>query len=159
IGVIQESKAEKALQELKKMATPVAIVKRDGVTQEIPSEQLVRGDIVYVETGRIVPADIRLIESTNLQMEESSLTGESVSVEKDASWYSEKDVPLGDQKNMAFMSTLTTYGRGMGVVVKTGMNTEVGKIATMLHQQEKELTPLQKKLNELGKILGIGAVI
>lgn len=159
IGVIQQSKAEKALQELKKMATPVAIVKRDGVTQEIPSEQLVRGDIVYVETGRIVPADIRLIESTNLQMEESSLTGESVSVEKDASWYSEKDVPLGDQKNMAFMSTLTTYGRGMGVVVKTGMNTEVGKIATMLHQQEKELTPLQKKLNELGKILGIGAVI
>lgn len=159
IGVIQESKAEKALQELKKMATPVAIVKRDGVTQEIPSEQLVRGDIVYVETGRIVPADIRLIESTNLQMEESSLTGESISVEKDASWYSEVDVPLGDQKNMAFMSTLTTYGRGMGVVVKTGMNTEVGKIATMLHQQEKELTPLQKKLNELGKILGIGAVI
>lgn len=159
IGVIQESKAEKALQELKKMATPVAIVKRDGVTQEIPSEQLVRGDIVYVETGRIVPADIRLIESTNLQMEESSLTGESISVEKDASWYSEVDVPLGDQKNMAFMSTLTTYGRGMGVVVKTGMNTEVGKIASMLHQQEKELTPLQKKLNDLGKILGIGAVI
>lgn len=159
IGVIQESKAEKALDELKKMATPVAIVKRDGVIQEISSEELVRGDIVYLETGRIVPADIRLIESTNLQMEESSLTGESTSVEKDAAWFSAKDVPLGDQKNMAFMSTLTTYGRGMGVVVKTGMNTEVGKIAELLHSQEKELTPLQKRLNELGKILGIGAVI
>lgn len=159
VGVIQESKAEKALQELKQMATPTAIVRRDGMIQEIASETLVRGDIVHLETGRIVPADLRLIETTNLQVEESSLTGESISVEKDASWKGTDEVPLGDQKNMVFMSTLTTYGRGIGVVVKTGMNTEVGKIAKLLHRQEKEITPLQKKLNELGKILGIGAIV
>lgn len=158
VGVIQESKAEKALQELKKMATPVAVVRREGVTQEIPSEELVRGDIVLLEAGRIVPADIRLLETSNLMMEESSLTGESTAVEKDAAWETEGEVPLGDQKNMAFMSSLTTYGRGLGVVTQTGMQTEVGKIATMLSSKEKEMTPLQKHLNELGKILGIGAV-
>jgi len=159
VGVIQESKAEKALQELKKMSTPTAIVKRDGVIQEIASEHIVRGDIVYLEAGKIVPADVRLLETTNLQMEESSLTGESTAVEKDASWECDGDVPLGDRKNMAFMSTLATYGRGIGVVVRTGMDTEVGNIAKMLHNQEKELTPLQEKLNELGKILGIGAIV
>lgn len=158
VGVIQESKAEKSLQELKKMTTPVAVVRRNGVAQEVPSEELVRGDIVLLEAGRIVPADIRLLETSNLMMEESSLTGESTAVEKDATWEVAGEVPVGDQKNMAFMSSLTTYGRGLGVVIQTGMQTEVGKIATMLSHKEKEITPLQKRLNELGKILGIGAV-
>lgn len=158
IGVVEESKAEKALQELKKMSTPKAMVKRDGVIQEIPSEDLVVGDLVILDAGRFVPADLRLIETANLKVEESSLTGESIAVDKDADWEIEEDAPLGDQKNMAFMSTLATYGRGMGVVVRTGMHTEIGKIAKMLGNQEKEMTPLQKKLDELGKILGIGAI-
>jgi P-type Ca2+ transporter type 2C len=159
IGVIQESKAEKALEELKKMTTPRAIVRRDGITKELPSELLVPGDIVLIDAGRFIPADLRLIETVNLKIEESSLTGESVPVDKDANWQTEKEIPLADQYNMAFMSTVSTYGRGVGVVVGTGMKTEIGKIAGMLGNQKKELTPLQLKLAELGKILGIGAVI
>jgi P-type Ca2+ transporter type 2C len=159
VGVIQESKAEKALEELKKMTTPRAIVRRDGITKELPSEQLVPGDIVLIDAGRFIPADLRLIETVNLKIEESSLTGESVPVDKDANWQTEKEIPLADQYNMAFMSTVSTYGRGVGVVVDTGMKTEIGKIAGMLGNQKKELTPLQLKLAELGKILGIGAVI
>lgn len=159
IGVIQETKAEKALQELQKMSTPKAIVRRDGAVQEISSEELVKGDIVLIDAGRLIPADIRLIETANLKVEESSLTGESTDVEKDANWEAEGDVPLGDQKNMAFSSTLATYGRATGVVVRTGMETEIGKIAKMLANKNKELTPLQKRLDELGKILGIGAII
>lgn len=158
IGVIQESKAEKALQELKKMSTPAAVVKRDGVVQEISSESLVKGDIVLIDAGRIIPADIRLLEAANLKVEESSLTGESTDVEKDADWVNDGESALADQKNMLFMSTLTTYGRGTGVVVKTGMETEIGKIAKMLANKEKEMTPLQKKLDELGKILGLAAL-
>lgn len=159
VGVIQEQKAEKALQALKEMSTPIAVVKRDGVVVEIPAENLVRGDIVILEAGRVVPADIRLIESVNLQMEESSLTGESTAVMKEATWKADKEVSLGDQKNMAFNTTLTTYGRGVGIVVRTGMDTEVGKIAGMLEKTEKERTPLQEKLHELGKVLGIGAIV
>lgn len=159
IGVVQESKAEQALEELKKMATPKAVVKRDGIIKEIPTEQVVPGDLVIIDAGRFIPADLRLIETANLKMEESSLTGESVPVDKDANWVSTTDVPLADQRNMAFMSTLSTYGRGIGMVVRTGMETEIGKIANMLGKQEKEQTPLQKKLAELGKILGIGSVV
>src|SRR5690625_1750789 len=140
------------------MSTPNAVVKRDGIIQEIPSEDLVVGDMVLLDAGRLIPADLRLLESANLQIEESSLTGESTAVDKDAHWESDGVVPLGDQKNMAFMSTLVTYGRGTSVVVRTGMDTEIGKIAKMLDRQEKEMTPLQKKLAELGKILGIGAI-
>lgn len=158
IGVVQESKAEQALQELKKMSTPQAVVKRDGVVQEISSEDIVIGDVVLLDSGRFVPADVRLFETANLTVEESSLTGESTAVEKDANWYSEEDVPLGDQKNKVFMSTLVTYGRGKGIVTHTGMDTEIGKIAKMLDRHEKEMTPLQQKLAELGKILGIGAI-
>lgn len=146
IGVIQEAKAEKALEELKKMSTPKAVVKRDGVIQEISSEEVVVGDVVILDAGRFVPADIQLVETANLKVEESSLTGESVAVDKDATWESlNKDVPLGDQQNMAFMSTLATYGRGIGIVVRIGMDTEIGKIAKMLANKEKEMTPLQKK--------------
>lgn len=159
IGVIQESKAEKALEELKKMTTPRAIVKRDGVIKEIPSEQLVPGDIVMLDAGRFIPADLRLIETVNLKIEESSLTGESVPVDKNANWQTENEISTADQYNMAFMSTVSTYGRGVGVVVGTGMKTEIGKIAGMLGNQKRELTPLQLKLAELGKVLGIGAVI
>ncbi|MEC1742976.1 cation-translocating P-type ATPase [Schinkia azotoformans] len=159
IGVIQESKAEKALEELKKMTTPKAIVKRDGMTVEIPSEHVVPGDIVIIDAGRFIPADIRLIETANFQVEESSLTGESVPVDKNADWVATEELPIADQRNMAFMSTLSSYGRAIGIVVNTGMQTEIGKIANLLGKQEKEQTPLQKKLAELGKILGIGAVI
>ncbi len=159
IGVIQESKAEKALEELKKMTTPKAIVKRDGMTVEIPSEQVVPGDIVIIDAGRFIPADIRLLETANFKVEESSLTGESVPVDKDADWVATDELPVADQRNMAFMSTLSSYGRAVGIVVNTGMQTEIGKIANLLGKQEKEQTPLQKKLAELGKILGIGAII
>ncbi|MFD1779593.1 cation-translocating P-type ATPase [Fredinandcohnia salidurans] len=159
IGVVQESKAEKALEELKKMSTPKAIVKRNGSLWELASEEIVPGDIVILDAGRYVPADLRLVESANMQIEESALTGESVPVEKNATLITSHEASIGDQRNMAFMTTLSTYGRGIGIVVDTGMNTEIGKIARMLGKQQKETTPLQKKLDELGKFLGIGAII
>lgn len=159
IGIVQESKAEKALEELKKMSTPNAVVKREGVVKEISSEEVVPGDVVFIDAGRFIPADLRLVEAANLQIEESALTGESVPVDKIASPLEQGEIPLGDQRNMAFMSTLSTYGRGIGIAVHTGMETEIGKIAKMLGNQGKESTPLQKKLDELGKILGIGAVL
>ncbi|NSL51077.1 calcium-transporting P-type ATPase, PMR1-type [Calidifontibacillus erzurumensis] len=158
IGVIQESKAEQALEELKKIATPKAVVKREGIIKEVPSQQIVPGDIVIVDAGRYIPADLRLIEAVNLKIEESSLTGESVPVEKDATTLDQGGIPLAEQRNIAFMSTLATYGRGVGIVVNTGMNTEIGKIASML-EISKDTTPLQKKLTELGKTLGIGSII
>ncbi|OSB15334.1 calcium-transporting P-type ATPase, PMR1-type [Clostridium botulinum] len=159
IGVVQESKAEKALEALKQLSTPKALVKRNGENIEIPSEDVVPGDVIVLDAGRYVPCDLRLIESANLKIEESALTGESVPVEKNAEEKLEDPkTPLGDQKNMAFMSTLATYGRGIGIAVGTGMNTEIGKIAKMLEGEDKELTPLQKKLAELGKILGFAAL-
>lgn len=158
IGVIQESKAEKALDALKELSTPKALVKRDGSLKEILSEDIVPGDIVIIDAGRYIPGDLRLIDTANLKIEESAFTGESVPSEKDASFLPDKEIPIGDQNNMAFMSTLATYGRGVGVVVGTGMNTEIGKIAKMIEQEENDETPLQKKLSELGKILGFLAV-
>lgn len=159
VGVVQESKAEKALEALKKLSTPKAVVKRDGELKEIPSEEVVPGDIIILDAGRYIPADLRLIETANLKIEESALTGESVPSEKDGSkTFEDGEVPLGDQINMAFSSTLVTYGRGIGIVVETGMNTQIGKIAKMLDDTENEMTPLQKKLAELGKYLGIGAI-
>ena len=160
VGVIQESKAEKSLEALKKLSTPKAIVKRNGQISEIQSEEIVPGDVLIIDAGRYIPCDLRLIETANLKVEESALTGESVPVDKDAKFTLDSvDIPLGDQKNMAFMSTLATYGRGIGIAIGTGMDTEIGKIAKMLDQQENELTPLQKKLAELGKVLGFGAII
>ncbi|MDT8717933.1 cation-translocating P-type ATPase [Clostridium sp. 19966] len=159
VGVIQESKAEKSLEALKKLSTPKAVVKRNGEVIEVNSEELVPGDVVLIDAGRYIPCDLRLMETANLKIEESALTGESVPSDKDANEkLSEGKTPLGDQKNMAFMSTLATYGRGVGIVVETGMNTEIGKIAKMLDNEETSLTPLQKKLEELGKILGFGAI-
>ncbi len=159
IGVIQEAKAEQSLAALQKLSTPQAVVRRDGETKEVPSELLVPGDIVLIDAGRYVPADLRLLKTTNFKVEESALTGESVPVDKRADWSSSEEVPLGDQQNMAFMSTLSTYGRATGVVVATGMATEIGKIAGMLGAEAKDETPLQRRLASLGKTLGIGALI
>jgi Ca2+-transporting ATPase len=154
VGVIQESKAEQALAALKKMAAPNAQVIRDGEQVAIPSRELVPGDVVFLEAGNYVPADLRLVSSVNLKVEEASLTGESVPVEKKAAMVVDKDVPLGDRKNSAYMSTMATYGRGKGVVAATGMNTQIGLIAEMIQSYEDEATPLQQKLQHLGKVLG-----
>ncbi len=157
VGMIQEGKARKALEALKKMTTPKATVIRDGVRQELPAALLVAGDIVCLEAGYLVPADMRLIESANLKVEESALTGESLPIEKDADFLigTSGEVPLGDRHNMAYMSTIVTYGRGKGIVTATGMNTEIGKIATMITEEKEEMTPLQKRLGELGKVLSV----
>ncbi len=155
VGVVQESKAEAALAALKKMATPNAQVIRGGHQVTIPSRELVVGDVVVIEAGNYIPADMRLIESVNLKVEEASLTGESVPVDKNANVVLDKEIPLGDRKNSAFMSTLVTYGRGRGLVTSTGMHTQLGLIAEMLQSYEEEETPLQQKLDQLGKTLGI----
>ncbi|WP_315111258.1 cation-translocating P-type ATPase [Clostridium intestinale] len=159
IGVVQESKAEKALEALKELSTPKAIVKRGGELKEVPSEEVVLGDIVVIDAGRFIPADLRLIESANLKIDEAAFTGESVPADKDAMITIEKDnVTIGDQHNMAFMSTLATYGRGIGVVVGTSMDTQIGKIAKMIDEAEEDTTPLQKRLAQLGKTLGFAAI-
>ncbi len=154
VGMVQESKAEQALAALKKMAAPNSQVIRDGHQMTIPSREIVRGDIVVLEAGNFVPADLRLFESFNLKVEEASLTGESVPVEKDHAVVLDQEIPLGDRRNTAFMGTLVTYGRGKGLVTGTGMNTQIGLIAQMIQSFEEEATPLQKKLAQLGKILG-----
>ena len=159
LGLYQEGKAEKSLEALKKMASPNAKVVRNGVTKVIPSADLVPGDLVILDAGDIIPADLRLVESSNLKVEEASLTGESVPVEKKSSSHFEVDTSLGDRLNMAYMSTIVTYGRGKGIVVGTGHDTEIGKIATMIQSFEEEITPLQRKLNQLGKVLGITTII
>lgn len=159
IGVYQEVKAGKAIEALMKMSSPKALVRRNGHTTETDSTELVPGDIVILEAGRIVPADLRLLEAANLQTEESALTGESVPGEKEAdAVYQDGATPLGDRRNMAFMSSVVTYGRGIGAVVATGMQTEVGRIAHLINHEETSKTPLEQKLNALGKTLGKMAV-
>lgn len=155
LGIFQEGRAEKSLEALKKMTSPTAKVLRNGNITVVPSSNLVLGDIVLLEAGDIVPADIRLIESSNLKIEEASLTGESIPAEKNANVTYYQEMSLGDRHNMAFMSTIVTYGRGRGIVVETGHGTEIGKIATIIQTIDEELTPLQKNLNQLGKYLGI----
>jgi Ca2+-transporting ATPase len=159
LGVVQESRAEKALAALKKMAAPDAETIRDGHRVRVSSRELVPGDVVLIEAGNYIPADLRLIESVNLKIDEASLTGESVAVEKQATDTLKPDVPLSDRRNAAYMGTLVTYGRGKGIVVGTGMNTQMGMIAEMLQSVEEEQTPLQKKLDQLGKTLGIAAIV
>lgn len=159
IGMVQESKAEKSLEALKKLSSPTAMIRRDGTTVEIPAADLVVGDIVLLEAGRVIPADLRLISTINMKVEESALTGESVPVQKDAEFIADGEVTLGDRLNMAYLSTSVAYGRGEGVVVRTGMDTEIGKIARMISESVDELTPLQKRLGELGKLLGILAIV
>jgi Ca2+-transporting ATPase len=158
VGVIQESKAEQALAALKKMAAPNAQVIRDGHQVTVPGRELVPGDIVALEAGNYVPADLRLISTVNLKVEEASLTGESVPVEKHAAQVLDKEIPLGDRRNCAFMSTMVTYGRGKGLVTGAGMNTQIGMIAEMIQSYEDEDTPLQLKLQQLGKVLGTACI-
>ncbi len=158
IGVAQENKAEKSLEALQKMSSHAAKVMRDGKLVVIPSKDLVPGDVVILETGDYIPADLRIVEAVNLKSQESAMTGESVPVEKSADVIS-GEVELGDRKNMLFSSSLITYGRGKGIVVGTGMNTEVGKIAKMIDETDELQTPLQIKLNNLGKTLGIVALV
>lgn len=158
IGVAQENKAEKSLEALQKMSSHAAKVMRDGKLIVIPSKDLVPGDVVILETGDYIPADLRIVEAVNLKSQESAMTGESVPVEKSSDVIS-GEVELGDRKNMLFSSSLITYGRGKGIVVGTGMNTEVGKIAKMIDETDESQTPLQIKLNNLGKTLGIVALL
>ena len=157
VGMIQEGKARKALESLKKLASPKAMVIRDGKRMEIPAAELVRGDLVCLETGCQVPADLRLVNSFNLKVEESALTGESLPMEKESAFVGAKgrQLPLGDRRNMAYMSTIVTYGRGQGLVTATGMDTELGQIATMITESKEEMTPLQKRLGELGTVLSL----
>ena len=158
VGVIQESKAEEALAALKKMAAPEARVVRDGATLTVPARELVPGDVVLLEAGNYVPADVRLIEAVNLRVEEASLTGESVPVEKKADAAVAVEAPLGDRVSMAYLGTMATFGRGRGLVVETGMRTQIGLIAAMIQEEEHEDTPLQKKLAQMGRWLGIAAL-
>ena len=158
IGVTQESKAEKSLEALQKLTDHASKVVRNGQVTVIPAKELVPGDIVLLDTGDYIPADLRIIEAINLKSQEASLTGESIPVEKSIEKIEEKDIGIGDRVNMLFSSSLVTYGRGKGIVVETGMTTEVGKIAEMINDTEKQETPLQQKLNKLGKTLGIAAL-
>ena len=158
VGMVQEGKAQQALEALKKLSSPTAMVKRDGKVFEIPAAQLVAGDVVVLEAGRQIPADLRLSTTVNMKIDESALTGESVPVEKDAEAQLEGDSPLGDRVNMAYMTTSVTYGRGEGIVCSTGMDTEIVKIAQMINEAEDETTPLQKRLADLGKLLGVVAI-
>lgn len=158
LGVFQEYRASKAMEALKQMTAPHAKVIRDGNQLDIPAGELVPGDLVILETGDYVPADVRIIESINLKVEEAALTGESVPVEKHAETTFQEEVGLGDQENSGFMSTLITYGRGKAIVTGTGMNTVIGKIAEMIQSVEEEDTPLQRKLAEFGKYLGIACL-
>ena len=159
LGVNQEQKANNALAALKKMSSPNAKVIRNGKTIEISSEQLTVGDIVLLETGDFVAADIRLLDSTNLKTDESSLTGESTSVTKDAEIELGDNTALAERKNSVYMSTLVTYGKGKGIITSIGMETEIGKIATMLDAVEEGKTPLQKTIDEFAKVLGIIIIV
>ncbi len=155
LGIIQEGKAEKALESLQKMAAPNARVLRDGRVQMVPTAKLVPGDIVVLEAGDIIAADMRLVESANLKVDESSLTGESVPAEKDADDIINGDAGIGDRSNMCYMGCIVSYGRGKGCVVETGLNTEIGRIAGKLQDIEEDETPLQQSLAKMGKLLGM----
>ena len=159
IGVSQEAKAEKSLEALQKLTDHATKVIRNGKLEVVPAKELVPGDVVVLDTGDYIPADLRVIEAANLKSQESSLTGESVPVEKTTEVIEDTEVGIGDRTNMLFSSSLITYGRGKGIVVETGMTTEVGKIAGMLENAEEQSTPLQNKLNGLSKTLGIAALV
>lgn len=159
MGLVQEEKAEKSLEALKKMSAPKAKVKRDGKILEIESQDVVPGDLILLEAGNFVPADCRIIESFDLKIEESALTGETIASDKEAELILKQDTPMGDMKNMAFATTIVVNGRGLAVCTETGMNTKVGKIAGMIINEETPETPIQKKLGEVGKILAIACLV
>ena len=158
LGLYQENKAEKSLEALKKMSAASCKVIRDNTIATIATEELVVGDIILVEAGDSVPADARIIECSNLKVEEAALTGESVPVDKNSDYIEEDDIPLGDKKNCLFSSTYVTNGKAKAIVTGVGMSTEIGKIASMLSEQKEELTPLQQKLNTVGNMIGIMAL-
>ena len=158
LGIVQESRAEKALAALKTMSAPNAKVIRDGNLKVIPAKNVVPGDLIVVETGDFIPADARLVFSASLKVEESALTGESVPSDKSEKEIFKTEVPIGDRKNMLFSGTSVSRGHGKAIVCHTGMSSEIGKIAAMIINDEENRTPLQKKLNETGKILGLGAL-
>ena len=159
VGVVQEKKAANALEALKNMTAPTARVLREGEESVVPASQLVPGDIVYLEDGCIVPADIRIIQDSNMKVQEAALTGESVPSEKDGPTVLPEDAPLGDRVNMAYSSSIVMYGNATGIVVGTGMNTEVGKIAGLLEEQDETDTPMKRKLNAVGKALSLVGLI
>jgi Ca2+-transporting ATPase len=160
LGFVQEYRAEKAIAALKRMAIPIVRVLRDGLLREIPARELVPGDLVQLDAGNIVPADLRLIDAVNLRLQEAALTGESEPVDKHLETLKAENLSLGDRRNMAYLGTLVTFGRGLGVVIATGMQTELGKIAELLQQTAAEPTPLQRRLDRLGKMLaGVGVAI
>lgn len=159
LGVVQESKAEKALAALKSMSKPFSRVKRNNETIQVRTEEIVPGDIVLIEAGDYVPSDMRLMDAASLKIEEAALTGESVPAEKHADVIDRPDIVIGDRKNMAYLGSSVTYGRGTGIVTAIGMNTEVGKIAGYLAEHDTEATPLQKKLEELGKYLSVAVAV
>lgn len=159
IGIIQEKKAQSSLAALKTMSAPTATVMRGGIEKIIPASELVIGDLVFLASGDMVPADLRLIQSANLKIAEAALTGESIASEKNAEAVLSADCPLGDRKNMAYTSSIVTYGRGSGIVTKTGMDTEIGQIAGMLENDDAGDTPLKRKLNAVGKVLTIIGLI
>lgn len=159
LGVIQEGRAEEALAMLRRLTSPEALILRGGHQHVFPASQLVPGDVVILEAGNHIPADVRLIETMNLKVDEASMTGESVPVDKRADRIAAEDAVLGDRRNMAYMSTTVTYGRGKAIVVSTGMQTEIGKIADMIQSTETETTPLQRRLDELGRVLSIGSLV
>ncbi|MGQ0763995.1 MAG: cation-translocating P-type ATPase [Acidobacteriota bacterium] len=158
LGFFQEHRAERAMAALKKLAAPMVRVRRSGRIDEVSARELVPGDIVLLEAGNMIPADLRFLESVNLRVQEAALTGESEPVEKETGALAGDDLTVGDRRNMAYMGTVVTYGRGAGLVVETGMRTELGKIAGMLGWVEREHTPLQRRLDQLGKTLGVVAV-
>jgi Ca2+-transporting ATPase len=158
LGIFQERKAEDAMAALQQLTAPEAQAVRGGHRQTVPAREIVAGDLVLLEAGNYVPADMRLVESANLRIEEAALTGESVPVDKDAGLVLGSETPLGEQQNMAYSGTLVSYGRGRGLVVATGMQTQIGQIAQMLQSVETEATPLQRKLDQLGKVLGWAAL-
>ena len=158
LGFSQEYRAEKAMAALKKLSVPKVKVRREGKTVEISAVEVVPGDIVILEAGNIVPADMRLIETSNLKIQESALTGESEAVDKHSEIIEDKNPALGDRKNMAYSSTVVTYGRGTGIVTATGMSTEIGRIATMIQDTREGQTPLQKNLDQLGRVLALLAM-
>ncbi len=158
LGFVQEYRAERAMAALKRLSSPIVRVRRGGLIEEVPSGELVPGDIVLLEAGNLVPADCRLVDGANLRVQESALTGESEAVEKDPAALVADDAPLGDRRGMVYTGTVVTYGRGTAAVVATGMRTELGRIATMMQRVSDELTPLQKRLDQLGKTIGLIAV-
>ncbi len=159
LGFVQEYRAEQAIAALKKLSVPNVRVLRDGTLKELSARELVAGDVIQLETGNVIPADLRLLEAVNLRIQEAALTGESESIEKHTAALSTPDLPLGDRRNLAFMGTTVAQGRGLALVTATGMKTELGKIADLIQQVPQEATPLQKRLDSLGKTLAVIGVV